>query len=62
MGLRKVAELSNASTGVVCKVFKDSEWEEYRARFYRGGQLVEAEDYHTDDKEDAIGTARFTTS
>lgn len=41
------------------KIYLDSEWQEYRVRFYRGGTYLGVEtDYYTDDKADAIGTAQ----
>jgi len=39
------------------KVYRDSEYDEYRARLYLGGKLYATADYHTDDKADAIETA-----
>lgn len=41
------------------KVYRDVEWQEYRVKFYdvENNHLVEA-DYFTDDKEDAILTAK----
>lgn len=38
-------------------VYKDSEWDEYVVRFFRNGKYESGADYHTDDKEDAVGTA-----
>lgn len=39
------------------KVFRDSDWEEYRVRPYINGELHAGADYHTSDKSDAIATA-----
>ncbi len=39
------------------KVYRDSEWDEYRVRLYIAGELRTAADYFTDEKADAIATA-----
>ena len=39
-------------------VQRDSEWEEFRVVFYENGQHLEDADYHTDDMDDALDTAR----
>jgi hypothetical protein len=39
------------------KVYRDSEWQEYRVRLYIRGELHAPADYHTDSKADAIETA-----
>ncbi len=41
------------------KVYKDSEWGEYRVKFHKNGKHLVNADYHTDDKEDAHGTAKY---
>lgn len=43
------------------KVFRDTEWNEYRVRFYKAGKHMVESDYHTDDKQDAIDTCVFQT-
>lgn len=43
---------------VKCRVYRDEEWEEYRCRLSVGGRTRVKTDYHTDDKADAIATAR----
>lgn len=40
------------------KVYYDSEWQEYVVKFYEGGKYIPEADYFTDDKDDAIGTAK----
>ena len=56
--MRRVA-LLNSSLGHSAKVYRDVEWNEYRAKFYDtdGSHLTDA-DYHTNDLEDAMSTAR----
>lgn len=51
--------ISNIQTalGFSAKVYKDTEWNEYRVKFYIDGQHQQNGDYHTDCKEDAINTA-----
>ena len=40
------------------KVYKDSDWDEYRVKFYKDGKHVgKASDYHSDDLDDAQSTA-----
>lgn len=43
------------------KIYRDSEWQEWRVKFYdsKGNYLGEDCDYHTDDKFDAQSTAKF---
>jgi len=41
----------------VAKVYRDSEFNEYRVRLYIQGKLNEPADYFTGDKDDAIDTA-----
>lgn len=40
------------------KVYKDSEYNEHRVKFYTDGKHRKDADYHTDDKSDAEGTAK----
>lgn len=42
----------------ICRVYRDAEWDEYRARILRDGRPLTAWDYHTNDKTDAIDTGR----
>ena len=39
------------------KVYRDSDWNEYRVKFFIDGVHQVDADYHTDDKADAISTA-----
>lgn len=41
----------------MAKVYRDSEWDEFRVRLYIRGELNAPADYHTSDKADAIATA-----
>jgi len=41
------------------KVYKDTDWDEHRVKFYKNGKhMGEARDYHTDDAQDAHSTAQ----
>lgn len=40
------------------RVYHDPEWREFVVRFYAGGLHMDGSDYHTDDYEDAVATAR----
>lgn len=42
----------------VARVYRDAEWGEYRARILRDGHPLAKLDYHTDDKTDALDTAK----
>jgi len=47
-------------SGGRAKVYRDSEWNEYRVRYYVGERyLGESADSFHDDKDDAIGTAKL---
>lgn len=58
--MRKIYTLPASSVpSLEARIFCDAEWDEYRARvFYRGAPLWADSGYHTDDKADAIDTAR----
>lgn len=54
MALRKIGTINHGTAEV--RIYRDAEWNEYRARLYIGGVLQESADYHTDDKHDAFAT------
>lgn len=54
MSIKLVATITGNDETV--KVYRDTEWEEYRVRVV-GGPAGSA--YHTDDLDDAMGTARM---
>lgn len=57
MALRLIETLINGNN--TAKVYRDAEWQEYRVKFWQNGfRQPERTDYHTDDKQDAIGTAK----
>lgn len=56
MSLKRIHVETNGDRTV--KVYRDSEWNEYRARLYESGKLYAPADYHTDDRTDAIETAK----
>lgn len=56
--MRLIATIHKAAAEATAKVYKDTDWGEYRVQFYRAGQHLIDADYHTDDKEDAHDTAR----
>lgn len=53
--LRKIATAAIGDR--LAKVYRDCEWDEYRVKFYLNGTYQKGADYHTDAREDAIGTA-----
>ncbi len=58
MGIRKIWESDGRNLCRAVKVYRDSEWNEYRVRLYIDGRLHAAADYFTDCKSDALATAR----
>jgi hypothetical protein len=54
--MRKIAQFDSGNMSV--KVYRDIEWNEYRVKIYRDNMHEESADYHTDDKEDALDTAK----
>lgn len=56
--MRRLETILNQTTGREARVYRDSEWQEWRVRFYDQGLHLAAADYHTDDKGDAQHTAR----
>lgn len=56
----KLIATLHSNSGHSAKVYRDTEWNEFRVKFYSpSGLHREIEDHHTDDKEDALGTARL---
>lgn len=43
------------------RVYRDTDWNEYRVKFYQEGQHQAGADYHTDDQADAEDTAAAWT-
>lgn len=58
--LKKVSggEYTSANGRHKAVVHKDSEWGEYRVQFHKDGKHQAKADFHTDDKDDAHGTAK----
>lgn len=57
-GLRLLKTYDHES-GAKAKVYKDSEWQEHRVKFFNSkGEHLKDADYHTDDAEDAHDTAQ----
>jgi len=55
--MRKITEISKDS--ITVKVMFDAEWQEYRCQLYvEAHHQGEKTDYHTDDKQDAMDTAK----
>lgn len=65
--MKKIAEYTKHPRQV--KVYRNSEWNEYIVKFYEywedfstmhcGYAHLTNADYHTDDKQDAIDTAKY---
>jgi hypothetical protein len=56
--MRLISTIHKASEALTVKTYKDTNWNEYRVKTYIEGQHQIDADYHTDDKEDALDTAR----
>jgi hypothetical protein len=50
------------SSGITAKVFHSAEYEEFIVRFYDGKEHLADLDYFTDNREDALATARIQLS
>lgn len=55
--MRLISTIHKAAAETTAKIYRDSDWQEYRVKFYRAGQHLTNADYHTEDKQDAIDTA-----
>ncbi len=56
MPLRKIHTETRGAR--VVKVYRDSEWCEFRCRLYVAGVLQSDADYFTGDRDDALETAK----
>ena len=57
-GLRLHHRIHSDDGVYMAKVYKDSEWNEYVVKFFKMGEKLPPQTwYHTDDIEDAVGTA-----
>jgi hypothetical protein len=50
------------SSGISARVFHSAEYEEFIVRFYDGKEHFADLDYFTDNREDALATARLQLS
>jgi hypothetical protein len=57
MANKFIAAVMGDSGKCSCKVYYDSESEEYTVKSFRNNVLVADADYFTDDRQDAMGTA-----
>ena len=54
----KLVSTINRSLGFKAKIYDNSEWSEYIVKFYdENGHHILGADYHTDDIDEARGTA-----
>lgn len=59
MGRHCIATKTCRLTGTKVKVYRCHEWDEFVVRLYHPVHGLQAEsDYHTDDKQDALETAK----
>lgn len=62
MARKKFAEIVNAESGRIAKLYHDAEWGEFRVVFYKGTIKQAGADYHASDRSDAIDTANHWTN
>lgn len=58
MSLRLIEKHSNG-LGDEVKIYKDSDWGEFRVKHFENGKHQKDADYHTDDLEDAKSTGEY---
>jgi hypothetical protein len=56
--MRLINTIHKAAAEATAKVYHDTDWSEYRVKFYIQGQHHQDADYHTEDRLDALDTAR----
>jgi hypothetical protein len=57
-GMKLVSKHEPEGSVHTAKVYKDSDWDEYRVKYFKNGKHIgEDSDYHTDDLDDAKSTA-----
>lgn len=56
MALRKIQEINGPV--FTAKIYRDSEWKEYRVKFFKDNKHFTEGDYRTPDKQDAIQMAQ----
>jgi hypothetical protein len=54
----RLIHIFHKSSGVIARVFHSAEYEEFTLRFYVGKDHLADLDYFTDNREDALATAR----
>lgn len=56
MSRRRLIQIIGEPARAQARIYRDSEWNEYRTVFYMAGTVIGTA--HTDDKQDAIDTAK----
>lgn len=59
MAMRKIDTIHGHGNNRVCKVLLDTEYDEYVVQLHEAGVHRESADYFTNDKGDAVGTAKL---
>lgn len=58
--MKLIATFSTEGEGTA-KVYHNTEWQEYVVKWFNTrGTHMDASDYHTDDKQDALDTAQLS--
>lgn len=59
MSIKLIIRLESTVSKMQAKIYRDSEWNEYRTKFYNAdGQYIVGADSHCDDRDEAIDTAK----
>lgn len=56
--MRQIKKMRSKSGYLEIRVMENEDWEEFIVQMWSDGKHLKKSDYHTDDKEDAIGTAK----
>lgn len=56
--MRQIKKMRSQSGSLEIRVMENEEWEEFIVQMWSDGKHLKKSDYHTDDKKDAIGTAK----
>lgn len=57
MARRLIARIEDGNK--VARVYRDTEWDEFVVKFWVDGERREQADYYTNDRGDAISTAKY---
>lgn len=56
--MRQIKKMRSQSGNLEIRVMENEDWDEFIVQMWSDGKHLKKSDYHTDDKEDAIRTAK----